>query len=139
MFKSGSISSWSLPIHSEKGTDVIKKARAEAKLLEIGPAGESLRALHSAEFEDMCEGEDGWQWQGDHYWKEEESEWKTWTGPQSAVCDSTTGQPLDMRKVKAGCNEELGWMRKMHVWDRVPRGEAAKGGAQDCRDQMGLR
>ena len=69
-----------------------------------------------------------WQWNGDHYWEEEESEWKTWTGPHNAVCDTTTGQPLDMRKVKVGRNEELEWMRKMQVWDRVPRHEAAQGG-----------
>ena len=33
-----------------------------------------------------------------------------------------------MIKVKAGRNEELEWMRNMHVWDRVPRHEAAQGG-----------
>ena len=88
----------------------------------------SLNQVLVSELEDMCQDDDEWQWNGDHYWEEEESEWKTWTGPQNAVCDTTTGQPLDMRKVKVGRDEELEWMRKMHVWDRVPRHEAAQGG-----------
>ena len=33
-----------------------------------------------------------------------------------------------MKKVKAGRSEELEWMQKMHVWDRVPRHEAVQSG-----------
>jgi len=112
-----------------------------------GPPTEPMQALYQAELEDMCQEDDVWHWQEDleastsvvgsarfpdtgagkgQDWKVEE--WETWTGPHDAVCDSTTGKPLDVRKVKVGRNEELEWMRKMHVWDRVPRHEAAQGG-----------
>ena len=68
-----------------------------------------------AELEDMCQDDDVWHWQEDQdwHWKENEGEeWKVWQGPYNAVCDSTTGQALDMTKVKAGRSEELEWMRK---------------------------
>ena len=84
-----------------------------------------------AEYEDMCQDDDDWQWQEDQDldWKVNgDEEWNTWQGPYDAVCDSTTGQALDMRKVKVGRKEELDWMQKMHVWDRVPRSEAVQGG-----------
>ena len=62
--------------------------------------------------------------------KIEREHWQTCTGPQNAVYDSTFGQPIDMREVKAGRNEELEWMQKMHVWDRVPIHGAALGGGK---------
>ena len=37
---------------------------------------------------------------------------------------STTGEALDPAKVEAGCDEELGFMRDMHVWDKVTREQA---------------
>ena len=84
-----------------------------------------------AELEDMCQEEDDWHWQEDQDWhwkRKVGEEWKTWHGPYDSVCDSTIGKALDMKKVKAGRSEEHGWMRKMHVWDRVPRHEATKSG-----------
>ena len=78
----------------------------------------------------------------------EGEDWKTWSGPQNAVFDITIGRPLDMRKVTAGRNEELEWMRKMHVWDRVPRHEPTSWGQKiigtrwvyvDKRDQVWCR
>ena len=38
--------------------------------------------------------------------------------------DSTTGEILDPAKVQAGCDEEIGFMSLMHVWDRVTREQA---------------
>ena len=35
--------------------------------------------------------------------------------------DSTTGEILDSNKVHEGCEEEMGFMSQMHVWDRVTR------------------
>ena len=35
-------------------------------------------------------------------------------------------RPIDPGKVKDGREEDLGYMRKMHVRDRVPRSEAAR-------------
>ena len=37
-------------------------------------------------------------------------------------------KPIDMAKVKEGRKEELDYMQKMHVWDRVPRSEVAQNG-----------
>ena len=37
----------------------------------------SLNQVLVSELEDMCQDDDEWQWQGDQYWEEEESEWKT--------------------------------------------------------------
>ena len=37
--------------------------------------------------------------------------------------DCATGECLDPAQVKAGCDEELKYMRKMKVWDRVLRSE----------------
>ena len=38
--------------------------------------------------------------------------------------DSTTGELLDPAKFDEGCNEEMGFMAQMRVWDRVTREEA---------------
>ena len=38
--------------------------------------------------------------------------------------DSTTGEIFDPAKVQAGCDEEMGFMAQMHVWDKVTRGQA---------------
>ena len=52
-------------------------------------------------------------------------EWSESSRTDGMVCDTTTGKALDPAKVKEGRKEELGYMRKMHVWDRAPRSEAA--------------
>ena len=39
------------------------------------------------------------------------------------IVDSATGERLDTAQVKGGCDEELKYMRKMKVWDRVLRSE----------------
>ena len=111
-------------------TDIIKKARedlgshAASGRVSQGGSGlssarrtttEPLQILCQAELEDMCQDDDDWQWQ--EHWVDD---WKTSEGPGGAVCDSTTSQALDMRRVKVGRQEELEWMQKMHVWDRVP-------------------
>ena len=90
----------------------------------------------------MCQDDDDWRWQEDQDWHWKENggeEWKTWNGPYHSVCDSTTGQARDMTKVKAGRGEELEWMRKMHVWDRVLRNEAVHSGHKLVGNEMGLR
>ena len=38
--------------------------------------------------------------------------------------DSTTGELLDPARVDEGCDEEMGFMAQMHVWDRATRKEA---------------
>ena len=38
--------------------------------------------------------------------------------------DSTTGEILGPAKVQAGCDEEIGFMSQMHVWDGVTREQA---------------
>ncbi len=85
------------------------------------PDTEPLQALYhvremKAQYEDMCHEDDDRHWQEDQH-----LHWISWQGPCDSVSDSTTGQALDMRKVKVGRREELDWMQKMHVWDRVPR------------------
>ena len=35
--------------------------------------------------------------------------------------DSITGEELDSKLVQEGCEEEIGFMTKMHVWDYVSR------------------
>ena len=37
--------------------------------------------------------------------------------------DSATGEELDASQVRAGCDEELEYMRQMPVWDRAPRAQ----------------
>ena len=126
-----------------KAVDVIKKGREELNsYLACGrgtqggsgegsarfPTTEPLQALYhisemKAQYEDMCQEDDDWHWQED-----QDLHWGSWQGPWDSVCDPTTGQALDMRKVKAGRNEELDWMRKMHVWDHVPRSEVVQAG-----------
>ena len=76
-----------------------------------------------AELADMCQGEGECKWEG---WLHEE--WSESSRTDGMVCDSTTGKVLDPAKVKEGRKEELGYMRMMHVWDRVPRSEAAQDG-----------
>ena len=50
--------------------------------------------------------------------------WHEYSQFSQETVDSTTGEVLDPAKVKAGCDEELGFMRDMHVWDKVTREQA---------------
>ena len=68
----------------------------------------------SVEREDMCEDDDIWkeaagQEDQDVYYE--------------GLRDSTTGEDLDASQARAGCDEELEYMRDMKVWDRVLRTE----------------
>ena len=47
---------------------------------------------------------------------------------KGVVRETTTGKVLDPKKLKAGRQEELDWMQKMHGRDRVPRAEATQKG-----------
>ncbi len=50
--------------------------------------------------------------------------WQEYSQFSNETVDSTTGEILDPAKVKAGCDEELGFMSHMHVWDKVTREQA---------------
>ena len=71
--------------------------------------------LFEVELEDMCE-EDPSTWQELAKQRWEESTW-----PAEETRDSTSGELLDPRKVEEGCQEELGFMSQMGVWDKVTR------------------
>ena len=66
----------------------------------------------------MCE-EDPSTWEdlANHKWEES-------TCLPGETRESTTGEILDPAKVVEGCEEEMGFMSAMHVWDRVTREEA---------------
>ena len=49
---------------------------------------------------------------------------KEYTCPPGETRDSTTGEVLDPVNVREGCEEEVGFMSQMHVWDRVTQGQA---------------
>ena len=76
--------------------------------------------LYEVELEDMCE-EDPSTWEDLANQKWEES-----TNRPGETRDSTTGEILDPAKVVEGCEEEMGVMYQMRVWDRVTREEARK-------------
>ena len=84
---------------------------------------EARESLRSAELEDMCQEDEDWKWQ-----EEEPYDWNAAENTTGVVCDTTTGKVLDPKKVQSGRQEELDWMQKMHVWDRVPRSEATRKG-----------
>ena len=74
--------------------------------------------LFEVELEDMCEDEPSTS--------EDlaEKEWKQSRSLPGDTCDSTTGEVLDPAKVTEGCDEEIGFMNNMHLWDRVTRDQA---------------
>ena len=87
------------------------------------PTGDSLDAcaedvLHESELDDMCE--------QDPSTRETLASqiWQEYSQFSSETVDSTTGEILDPAKVKAGCDDELGFMAQMHVWDKVTREQA---------------
>ena len=82
-----------------------------------------LQALYQTELEDMCQEEGNLQWEDGLH-----DEWSATSRADGMICDSTTGKALDMAKVKEGRKEELDYMQKIHVWDRVSRSEAAQDG-----------
>ncbi len=75
--------------------------------------------LFEIELNDMCEQDPStWEELANQQWGE--SEW-----PAEEARDSTSGELLEPKKVHGGCQEELGFMSQMGVWDRVTR-ESAK-------------
>ena len=50
--------------------------------------------------------------------------WQEYSQSFGETVDSTTGEVLDPTKVQAGCDEEIGFMSQMRVWDRVTREQA---------------
>ena len=42
------------------------------------------------------------------------------------ACDSVTGEALSPKEVQEGCDEEMGFLKKMHVWDQVNPGAGPK-------------
>ncbi len=107
-----------------KGTQVIKgkgqeTLDAQIKMIDMGlnPAT-SDDFLFEVEREDMCE-EDPSTWEELASQKWTESTW-----PAEETRDSTSGELLDPKKVHEGCQEELGFMSQMGVWDKVTRERA---------------
>lgn len=76
--------------------------------------------LYEIEFGDMCE-QDPSTWKDLSNQKWEESVWSP-----GSTRDSATGEPLYPDKVSEGCEEYIGFMSQMHVWDCVTRAEAKK-------------
>ena len=50
--------------------------------------------------------------------------WQEYSQLSNEIVDSTTREVLDPDKVQAGCDEELGFMTQMRVWDKVSREQA---------------
>ena len=50
--------------------------------------------------------------------------WQEYSQFSNEPVDSTTGEILDPSKVQAGCDEEMGFMRQMNVWNKVSREQA---------------
>ena len=74
--------------------------------------------LFEIELEDMCEEDPStWEELANERWLE-----STW--PAEETRDSTSGELLDPKKVHEGCQEELGFMSQMGVWDNVTREKA---------------
>ena len=70
------------------------------------------------ELEDMCEDDPStWEELANQRWTE-----ATW--PAEETRDCTSGELLDPKKGHEGCQEELGFMSQMGVWDQVTRGKA---------------
>ena len=118
---------------------VIKCRGGVAAVTGANPPGDYLDAcaedvLYECELEDMCEKDPStWENLANQRWQEY---------PQFAneTLDSTTGEILEPAKVKAGCDEELGFMKQMHVWDKVPRKQAQNDPERENRgNPMGLR
>ena len=108
--------------------EMIKEARqcvpgGSATVTGADPTGDSLDAcpedvLYELEMEDMCE-------QDPSTWEDLATQrWQEYSQFSNETVDSTTGEILDPAKVKAVCDEELGFMSHMHVWDKVTREQA---------------
>ena len=70
------------------------------------------------ELEDMCEQDPStWENLADQRWQE-------YSQSFGEFVDSTTGEVLDPTKVQDGCDEQIGFMSQMRVWDRVTREQA---------------
>ena len=107
-----------------KGTQIVKDKvqetlAAQRKMVDMGlnPAT-SDDFLFEIELEDMCE-------EDPSTWEELANEkWTEATWPAEETRDSTSGELLDPKKVHEGCQEELGFMSQMGVWDKVTRQKA---------------
>ncbi len=62
--------------------------------------------------EDICE-------EGPNVWEQKtvDREWNDYVHSQGEAQDSVSGEVLDPKKVKEGCDEELGFMTTPMVWD----------------------
>ena len=109
-----------------KGVQFIKRKREEVDNAqrEIEESGLcSLQTLledvlYQTELEDMCE-------QDPTTWEELASQrWEEFSQPPGETLDSTTGEALDPTKVQEGCDEEMGFMTQMGVWNKVTRESA---------------
>jgi len=92
---------------------------AQRKMVDMGlnPAT-SDDFLFEIELEEMCE-------EDPSTWEELANErWTEATWPAEETRDSTSGELLDPKKVHEGCQEELGFMSQMGVWDKVTREKA---------------
>ena len=74
--------------------------------------------LYEMELEDMCEQDPStWENLATQWWQEHSQ-------LTNETVDSTTGEIFDPAKVQAGCDEDMGFMAQMHVWDKVTREQA---------------
>ncbi len=89
--------------------------------------------LFEVGLEDMCEEDPStWEELANERWGE-----STW--PADETRDSTSGELLDPKKVQEGCDEELGFMSQMGVWDRVTREKACNDpDGENCWHTMGV-
>ena len=109
----------------KKNHEMIKKARqcmpgGSVSFQGAEPHGDSLHScpedvLYELELEDMCE-KDPSTWEDLATQK-----WQEYSQFSNETVDSTTGEILEPAKVQAGYDEELGFMKQMHVWNKVSR------------------
>ena len=111
-----------------KGIQIVTSKKEEIlavqkKMVDLGVrpfTAFSEDVLFEAELEDMCE-------QDPSAWEQlANDQWASAWGSPGETLDSTTGETLDPAKVEEGCQEEMGFMSQMHVWDRVTREEAKR-------------
>ena len=106
-----------------KKLEMLKEARESTSSTGVASAqwcdaGSPEDVLYELELEDMCE-------QDPTVWEDIANQrWQEHSQNSNGVVDSTTGESLEPAKVQAGCDEEMGFMAQMHVWDKVPRAQA---------------
>ena len=106
-----------------KGIQVIKRKReeiasAQHKIKDSGLCSlqtHSEDVLYETELEDLCA-------YGPTTWEDLASQrWEEFSQLPGETLDSTTGRVLDPVKVQEGCDEEMGFMTQMRVWNKVTR------------------